>query len=506
MKPQLFNKLLLVVGMFMSVNITAEAQLNLNKIANAAKNGAKQTTSNVTTTNRNPAVNNVKPTNTSALYVCKATGSNRNDGSKDAPFKNLQKALDVAFDGQTIYVAEGVYMGNLDNGTIELKNKGVKIYGGYSSDFSKRDISGTPTLIQPDLKCKGTRNATNYAFGITADQPVQSEVLIDGLIFNNGNHCTYLTDAMQERKGKRPAGIESNCLAPSPRPYSGVGGPNLDTPTQASDIYELRIYSNSNGHFNGGVTIQNCVFTNADCFAIQGQIKGNLLVQNNVFCNVAYSACAVAGGFPPTQYGQKADGPRSRIEFAYNTVLFIWARDVTPDSDMGWGYRYMNGADHFVHNNIFGCTASGALDRSFVEHNKADQERQQATCDDNIFFCNRKADLVLPSSGTLLPVWAKDLEDVETLTGKVSGNKTIDDASAFKGRIDDAYMKAYLNANYSESTNYNPNSAANVLRSAFGMNQTGTMTIKVNFFGNRYPLAKVYDLFGAMEGYGAQNL
>lgn len=67
-------------------------------------------------------------------------------------------------------------------------------------------------------------------------------------------------------------------------------------------------------------------------------------------------------------------------------------------------------------------------------------------------------------------------------------------------------MKAYLNANYSESTNYNPYSAANVLRSAFGMNQTGTMTIKVSFFGNRYPLSKVYDLFGAIEGYGAQKL
>lgn len=439
------------------------------------------------------------------IYVSKNTGSNRNDGSKTAPLKNLQKAFDMATDGQTIYVAEGVYMGNLDNGTIDMKDKGLKVYGSYDTNFTKQDIVNTPTLIQPGLECKGKRNATNYAFGITANNPVEGEVVIDGLVFNHGNHATYLTDAMQERKGKRPEGIEGNCLAPPSRPYSGVGGPNLDTPTQASDIYELRIYSNSNGHFKSGITIQNCIFANADFFAIQGQIKGDLLVKNNVFCNVAYAACAVTGGFPSTQYGQPATGPRARIEFCYNTVLFVWARDVTPDSDMGWGYRYMNGADHIVHHNILGCCASGALDRTFVEHNKADKERQQATCDDNIFFCNRKADLCLPASGTLLPVWAPELEDVEQLTGKVAGNKTLDDASAFKGAIDEAYMKAYLSANYSESTSYNPNSAANVLRSAFGMNQTGTMTIKVNFFGNRYPIAKVPNLFGAIKGYGAQK-
>lgn len=53
-----------------------------------------------------------------SYYVSSTTGSNRNDGSKEAPFKNLQKALDVAESGATIHVAEGNYYGLLNKGNI----------------------------------------------------------------------------------------------------------------------------------------------------------------------------------------------------------------------------------------------------------------------------------------------------------------------------------------------------------------------------------------------------
>lgn len=438
-----------------------------------------------------------------ALYVCRETGSNRNDGSRNAPFKNLQKAIDAASDGQTIIVSEGVYMGNLDCGTIEIKDKAVKIYGGFSKDFSRRDITGTPTLIQPDEACKGKRNATNYTFGLIANKPV-GEIVLDGLVFNHGNQATYLTDAMQEKKGPRPAGIESNNLCPIPG-SGGVGGPNLDIPTKASTTYQLRMSSNSNGVYER-IVINNCVFVNADNFAIEGSVKADVVITNNVFCNVTYAACQIAGAYPSTQYGQQATGPRTTVEFAYNTVLFVWMRDITPDSDMGWAYRYMNGTDSNVHHNIFGCSAKAALDRGFKEHNSADAARQIATCDDNIFFCNKQADLMLPGSGKMLPVRVENLEDVEQLTGSVRGNKSVEDATVFNGRIDDAYLKAFINAQYSESTSYDSSSAVNQFRSAFGMNQTGSISIKVNFYANRYPWKRSFDLFGAVPGYGAQQL
>ena len=81
-------------------------------------------------------------------YVSKDTGSNRGDGSKDKPYKNLQKAIDVAQEGATIYVAEGNYFGMLDAGNINI-NKCLKIYGGYNTDFSQRDILKYRTMVQP---------------------------------------------------------------------------------------------------------------------------------------------------------------------------------------------------------------------------------------------------------------------------------------------------------------------------------------------------------------------
>ena len=89
-------------------------------------------------------------------YVSKSTGSNRNDGSKAAPFKNIQKAIEAVPDGSTIYVAEGNYFGTLDKGNIPV-TKCVKIYGGYNTDFSKRDVLKYRTMVQPSAASIGSR-------------------------------------------------------------------------------------------------------------------------------------------------------------------------------------------------------------------------------------------------------------------------------------------------------------------------------------------------------------
>ena len=65
----------------------------------------------------------------STYYVSSTTGNNRNDGSKGAPFKNLQKALDVADAGSTILVAEGNYYGLLNN---QPRQAGVRFHDLYN--------------------------------------------------------------------------------------------------------------------------------------------------------------------------------------------------------------------------------------------------------------------------------------------------------------------------------------------------------------------------------------
>lgn len=68
------------------------------------------------------------------IYVSKANGKNSNPGSKDAPLKNIDRAVEQAQPGDKIYVAEGNYYGVRNKGYIEIK-KPVEIYGGYSNDF-----------------------------------------------------------------------------------------------------------------------------------------------------------------------------------------------------------------------------------------------------------------------------------------------------------------------------------------------------------------------------------
>lgn len=89
-----------------------------------------------------------------AIYVSKANGNNGNDGSKNSPYKNLQKALDKAPAGATIMVAEGNYYGLLNSGNINI-TKPVTIMGGYNSDFSERDILKYRTMIQPTPESNG---------------------------------------------------------------------------------------------------------------------------------------------------------------------------------------------------------------------------------------------------------------------------------------------------------------------------------------------------------------
>ena len=71
------------------------------------------------------------------IYVSLETGKNKNEGTKEAPLKNLWKALENAKDGDTIHLAEGIYPGKMKQNWF-LIDKAVSILGGYSKDFSER--------------------------------------------------------------------------------------------------------------------------------------------------------------------------------------------------------------------------------------------------------------------------------------------------------------------------------------------------------------------------------
>ena len=70
------------------------------------------------------------------LYVSAERGSARSQGTKDAPLRDVQKAISLANDGDVIRIAEGNYLGNLDRGWLEIKEKYVSLEGGWNNDFT----------------------------------------------------------------------------------------------------------------------------------------------------------------------------------------------------------------------------------------------------------------------------------------------------------------------------------------------------------------------------------
>ena len=61
-----------------------------------------------------------------------------------------------------------------------------------------------------------------------------------------------------------------------------------------------------------------------------------------------------------------------------------------------------------------------------------------------------------------------------------------------------------MNARYSETADYDPNSPANVLREVHGLPKQGKLMTQVSMYANRYPSEDALKLFGAKADVGAQ--
>ena len=417
------------------------------------------------------------------LYVSSATGNNRNDGSKEKPFKNLQSAINAAADGATIYVAEGNYFGLMDNGNINIV-KPVKIYGGYSADFSVRDVLKHLTMVQPSPESNGTQKGQG-TMQIQVKTP-DTEVVVDGLIFDRGNSIAY------NPKGEgKPEGVEAAMMQPIGT--KGLGGADLANPelftTQTAQIYL------DNPRCN--ITVANCAFINAPNYGIRGTFGGaKATITNCVFINNRMAACEIPGG------GNNANFPE--VHFTYNTVLFMWAR-LKDMGDMGYGYRYMTRMNSYVTHNIIGLSTFSGLDRTRVDSDRNLEAARITTAEHNVFFLNKQSDLTMPGGGNYMRIKAEQFEDVEQLAA-VDGNKTLTDPAIFKGVMNEAYLAGFLAASYKETTDFNPNSPANTFRQAMGMNMVGTMQSSATMYANRYPWIEALKFFGAMDGVGAQKI
>ena len=455
------------------------AQVNINKFKKKAKSVTKiKETPKEKTTETKPAsqaggetkAETTATQQASRIIFVSKSGSNKNEGTKDAPMKNIDKAIAKAAAGDEIRIAEGVYMGTFNIGYLE-SNKPLKIYGSWDNQFNKQDIINHPTVFQPDNASGGKSRKALLKF--TKDV---AGTIIDGMVWDMGERNLY------HDKDGIVEGLEGGRIKSSTESAAGK-----------NSTVESPAISFASATTGGDITIQNCVFSNGANFAIQaGHRSGTFKVINNVFVANKMAAVEIYGtcGGSNKQNDMVSCGD---VEIAYNTILFTWSR-LKDFGDRGYGVRLMTKCSYNIHNNIIGASIMGGVDNS--RFCKDDFIK----IDNNIMFGNKGGDLYYtPASNTKLQLFVDQFEDLEFAS--TSGNI----GQAPEIPVNSAYMKGFFSARYNETTSYDPNSAQNQWARALGINQQGTMSSKVSMFMNKYPWKESLKLFGATEKAGAQH-
>jgi hypothetical protein len=385
------------------------------------------------------------------VYVA-TTGSAKNAGTKESPFSQIEKAIEMANEYDKVYVAEGVYSGAFDVGYFEIK-KPIEIYGSFNTDFTRRDPIATPTIIRTKPK-SGSGKLTIIYIQETQD------VVIDGLTIDMGDQNSYNQNA--------PEGVETGYLN-----LTNTGG----TPQRSA----IRIVGNN-------VTIRNNTFVNISyCGVSIGQrmnMPGKILIDNNLFVNVAHSGIDCGVLTSPRQ-------DTKEIEISNNTFAFTYGTTFLNDN-LGCAIWLKPNAKYNIHHNIFAYASDAAI--RFLDYNGA-----TLNLDHNIFVNNRMNDVHTSIHNKRVYITVEEFDEVDFVSS-LEGNKRL----VQKLPLNDAYLGEFFNMAADVAMEYDPNSDWNQVRSILGLPQQATGKATISFFANRYPWKESHKLFGGVSGTGAQ--
>ena len=428
------------------------------------------------------------------IYVSLDTGKNKNDGSKEAPLRNLWKALEKAEDGDTIHLAEGIYPGKMKQNWF-LIDKAVSILGGYSRDFAERKPLEHRTMFQAINANNDKKGAGLGVFTIDFTKrqkhPDGVDMKFDGLVFDEGFASSY-----HATKG-RPEGFDTGMW---------LQGPAKNPADKCVSPDRCLVYSATANRATGKLSFTNCAFVNSGNIAFNvAWYQGDVVVENCVFCNNRMIGANVncSKAIPQSGPNKPRAGWKPEVNWLFknNTVLFTWSR-LNDLGDMGFGVRNNTGVNATIADNVIGLNVLTGYDNT-----KGAGAMKRQSIDGNVFFLNRESDIQMTISPSIAKVRVDGFEDLEGTDGieSIEDNVDLADPAAFKGRINAKYLNAFLSMKYSESTKLDEGKC-NALRSVLGLPLQGTIKTQCDMYANRYPLEDALRLFGAMEGKGAQTV
>jgi hypothetical protein len=223
-------------------------------------------------------------------------------GSKEAPFGLLWKAMDKAVRGDVIHVAKGIYEGKGGSGAYLVTVPNLTIVGGYTPDFASRDPFTHLTVLQRAADYKGDWTGLKEGILEGKEGVDHSGLIVDGLVLNSQSRNDYKTNgdinAQKSWKGtlfqaSRQNIKIRNCILLNPY-GEGIYAAWAGKDNEVSNCFVLNTFydgiSTRSAQPDAVVTVKNCTVLfswdqpgKGGGMAVFVGRQGQTILQNNIF-------------------------------------------------------------------------------------------------------------------------------------------------------------------------------------------------------------------------------
>ncbi len=383
------------------------------------------------------------------IYVRQGASGN---GTKNAPYGKLWKAIKKAVRGDVIHVAEGTYTGKGGCGNFTIGIPGLTLAGGYSKDFSERNPFKHLTILERDRNYKG--KFTGLGEGIIEGdyQKDHSGLIVDGFVLNSETRNAY---------------------AP---------GKSKIIPKKSWKGALFKAYSKN-------IKIRNCILINpyGNGIYVKWQGKDNE-ISNNFIVNTFYAAIS-------TRSAQK----NAVINIKHNTVVFSWFQ---PGKGGGYGLFIGKNGKAIVDSNVFAFIQTEGGEAGYAVSNTFGNDLTELK--NNIFFqCQGGYYVYMDEDGKNLVVYKSDdlsdlNDDPESYMLEDAGGNSDQNPGL---KPDKWYFEKFSNLVASEPGKLNMDTM-NQLRSMLGLPLQAAKGSARQNWGMPYPLKKVVSTLVSPTGKG----